>query len=252
MASTVAFFDLDNTLLRGTALIQLGRGLYERGYLSARTMVRAAVMEARYRATGSEHADDAQEASDTALGMIRGRDVNEFARHCAEIFTDRIVDRFCPRAVRLATEHLDSGHAVWLVTASPLEIAELCARHLGFTGGLGTVAERSDGRYTGRLVDGLLHGPAKAAAVQRLTDEHGYDLSGAYAYSDSANDLPMLSLVAHPHAVNPDTRLRRHARAHDWPVLEFREIGGVRGRVAKGLMAGATIGLAARAIARRG
>ncbi|HHV22535.1 MAG TPA: HAD-IB family hydrolase [Propionibacterium sp.] len=246
MAPTAAFFDLDNTLLRGTSLIQLGRGLYERGFLTGRAMLRALMMEARFRATGSEHAEDASEARDTALELIKGRDVAEFRAHCAAIFDDHIADRFCPEAVALANDHLESGHAVWLVTASPLEVAELCARHLGFTGGLGTVAERVDGRYTGRLPVGLLHGPAKALAVQELANVHGYDLTRAHAYSDSVNDLPMLSLVGHPTVVNPDVRLRQHAQTHGWPCVEFRDPSGVRRTVARGLRAGVTLGRAAR------
>lgn len=245
--TTAAFFDLDNTLLRGTALIQLGWGLHARGFLPARTMARAALMEARFRATGAEHLPDTTEARDAALELVRDRDVAEFNAHCAAIFEARIAGRFRAEAVAVAVEHLKSGHAVWLVTASPLELAELCAQHLGFTGGLGTVAERDGGRYTGRLPDGLLHGPAKAVAVRRLADEHGYDLERAFAYSDSANDLPLLTLVGHPTAVNPDARLRRHAAANDWPTLLFRDPSAVRSRMAWGLRAGATLGQTARA-----
>lgn len=245
--STAAFFDLDNTLLRGTALIQLGWGLHARGFLPARTMVRAALMEARFRATGAEHAQDTTEARDTALELIRDKDVAVFKEHCAAIFRARIAGRFRAEAIAVAAEHLKAGHAVWLVTASPLELAELCAQHLGFTGGLGTVAERDGGRYTGRLLEGLLHGPAKAVAVRRLADEHGYDLEHAFAYSDSANDLPLLSLVGHPTAVNPDARLRRYAAAHDWPTVDFRDPSVVRSRMQWGLRAGVTLGQTARA-----
>lgn len=252
MSPTAVFFDLDNTLLRGTSLIQLGKGLYARGYVSGRALARAAWLETWYRVSRAEDPNHTREARDTALAMIAGRPVREFGTHCEEIFAEKIRDKFCPRAVAVAGEHLAAGHAVWLITASPQEIAELCARHLGFAGGLGTLAEQSDGVYTGRLVNGLLHGPAKAVAVRHLVAEHGYDLTRSYAYSDSVNDLPMLSLTSHPHAVNPDAELRRHAEDHDWPVLEFRDSTPTRTLVTRGLMAGATLGLAARAIARRG
>ena len=252
MTPAAAFFDLDNTLLRGTSLIQLGRGLHARGFLSSRTLMRAALMEARYRATGSEHLGDAEEARDTALGLIRGRDVEEFHDHCVAIFNTRIVQRFCDDVVALAQKHLTAGHAVWVITASPVEIAELCATHLGLSGGLGTVAERADGRYTGHLVDGLMHGSAKATAVQQLADTHSYDLTRAYAYSDSVNDLPMLELVGHPTAVNPDTKLRQHAEHNNWPLLQFHDTGKVRGHVVRGLKAGTALRQAARTIARRG
>jgi phosphoserine phosphatase len=76
--------------------------------------------------------------------------------------------------------------------------------------------------YTGRLVGDLLHGPAKAEAIGALAVEEGLDLSRCTAYSDSANDLPMLSAVGHAVAVNPDTALRREARRRGWEVRDFR------------------------------
>jgi phosphoserine phosphatase len=76
--------------------------------------------------------------------------------------------------------------------------------------------------YTGRLVGGLLHGQAKAAAVRALAEREGLDLSRSSAYSDSSNDLPMLELVGHPNVVNPDDELLRRARSGNWPVHDFR------------------------------
>ena len=76
--------------------------------------------------------------------------------------------------------------------------------------------------YTGRLVGEPLHGPAKADAVQALAEAEGLDLERCSAYSDSFNDLPMLSAVGHPVAINPDSRLRAEARRRDWEIRDFR------------------------------
>ena len=111
---------------------------------------------------------------------------------------------------------------MWLVTATPVELASILSRRLGLTGALGTVAETVGGEYTGRLVGGLLHGEAKAAAIRALAAREGLDLSRCSAYSDSVNDMPMLTLVGHPHAVNPDMGLRAEARGRGWPVHDFR------------------------------
>jgi phosphoserine phosphatase len=111
------------------------------------------------------------------------------------------------------------------------------------------VAETTDGIYTGRLVGDLLHGPAKAEAVRALARREGLDLTRCTAYSDSANDLPMLSLAGHAVAINPDSELREHARKHDWEIKDFRTgrkatltalpiaagLGAVAGGVAAGL-----------------
>ena len=137
----------------------------------------------------------------------------------------------------LAQLHLDAGQRVWLVTAAPVELGRVIAMRLGLTGALGTVAEIEDGAYTGRLVGDLLHGPAKADAITALATEEGLDLARCTAYSDSANDLPMLSLVGHAVAVNPDATLRREARRRNWEVRDFRT-----GRKAAKVAVPATVG----------
>ena len=81
---------------------------------------------------------------------------------------------------------------MWLVTAAPIEIANVIARRLGLTGALGTVAEHVDGVYTGELVGEMLHGEGKAVAVRTIAEREGLDLERCSAYSDSSNDLPML------------------------------------------------------------
>jgi phosphoserine phosphatase len=142
--------------------------------------------------------------------------------------------------------HLVAGQRVWLVTATPVEVAEVIARRLGLTGALGTVAEAVDGVYSGRLVGEILHGEAKAEAVRALAVRQGLDLERCAAYSDSANDIPMLSLVGAPCAVNPDSRLRAHAKAHGWRVRDYRT-GRKAARV--GLPTAAALGAAAGAVA---
>jgi len=103
-----------------------------------------------------------------------------------------------------------------------VELALIIARRLGLTGALGTVAESSDGKYTGRLVGEVLHGPAKAAAVRSLAAREGLNLRRCSAYSDSVNDVPMLSVAGTAVAVNPDSELRDIARQRGWEIRDFR------------------------------
>ena len=123
-----------------------------------------------------------------------------------EVYEDSIAERIWPGTRAIAQMHLDVGQQVWLVTAAPVEVAGVIAARLGLTGALGTTAEHVDGVYTGRLQGDLLHGPAKAEAVRALAHEHGFDLARCFAYSDSFNDLPMLSLVGHPVRDQPRRR----------------------------------------------
>jgi HAD superfamily hydrolase (TIGR01490 family) len=163
-----------------------------------------------------------QDARDSALSIVKGHRVSELMSIGEEIYDEYMADRIWPGTRALAQAHLDAGQKVWLVTAAPVETATIIARRLGLTGALGTVAESVDGVYTGRLVGEPLHGPAKAEAVRALAAAEGLDLARCAAYSDSHNDIPMLSLVGHPYAINPDTKLRKHARALDWRLRDYR------------------------------
>jgi HAD superfamily hydrolase (TIGR01490 family) len=217
-----AFFDLDNTIMQGAALFHFGRGLYKRKFFHKRELFRFAWQQAWFRLAGAENAEHMQDARDSALSIVKGHRVSELAEIGEEIYDEYMAGRIWPGTRALAQAHLDAGQKVWLVTAAPVETATIIARRLGLTGALGTVAESVDGVYTGRLVGEPLHGPAKAEAVRALAVAENLDLSRCAAYSDSANDIPMLSLVGHPYAINPDSRLRAHARERGWRLRDYR------------------------------
>jgi HAD superfamily hydrolase (TIGR01490 family) len=220
--SAAAFFDVDNTIMRGASIYYFARGLAARRLFGPRDLARLSWSQLAFRLGGTENADHIEAAREAALEFVAGHRVDDIVRLGEEIFDDTIVDRIWEGARELTRRHLEAGQRVWLVTATPVELASILARHLGLTGALGTVAESVDGVYTGRLVGGLLHGEAKAAAVQALARREGLDLSRSSAYSDSANDMPMLRLVGHPNVVNPDSQLLAEARLRNWPVYDFR------------------------------
>jgi HAD superfamily hydrolase (TIGR01490 family) len=243
-----AFFDVDNTLMRGASIYYFARGLAARKLFGPKDLVKMAFGQAYFRVRGSENTDHIDAARQAALAFVAGHRVSEIVALCEEIYDESMADRIWEGTRAIAQGHLGAGQRVWLVTATPVELASIIARRLGFTGALGTVAESVDGVYTGRLVGGLLHGEAKAAAVAALAAREGLDLARCAAYSDSANDLPMLQLVGHPAAVNPDAGLRAVARARDWPVHDFRSgrkatmialpTAAAAGAVAGGIVAG--------------
>ncbi|MDQ6524695.1 HAD-IB family hydrolase [Nocardioides sp. LHD-245] len=245
-----AFFDVDNTVMQGASIFHLARGLYRRRFFTTRDILGAAYKQAYFRIVGVEDPEHVAEARNSALAFIAGHTVQEIEDVGEEIFDEAMAHRIWPGTRALAQMHLDQGQRVWLVTAAPIEIASLIARRLGLTGALGTVAEHVDGVYTGKLVGDMLHGPAKAVAVTALAEREGLDLSRCSAYSDSANDLPMLSLVGDPCAINPDAKLRAHARAHGWRIRDYRtgRKAARAGIVAGSAAAGAAI---AGAVVRR-
>ncbi|MFC5721980.1 HAD family hydrolase [Streptomyces gamaensis] len=216
-----AFFDLDNTVMQGASLFHFGRGLYKRHFFHKRDLARFVWQQIYFRVAG-EHPDHVEDARDSALSIVKGHRVSELMTLGEEIYDEYMAERIWAGTRALAQAHLDAGQKVWLVTAAPVEAATIIARRLGLTGALGTVAESIGGVYTGRLVGEPLHGPAKAEAVRALAGAEGLDLARCAAYSDSANDIPMLSLVGHPCAVNPDGRLTKHAREHGWRLRDYR------------------------------
>ncbi len=223
MGQRAAFFDLDKTLIPGSSLFLLARGAYARDYYRVRDLLRVGVRQFMFRLNG-ESAKGVESTREQTLAFVAGRPVAELEEMGREIAEERILPRVYEGITKVIDQHRLHGDLTFLCTASPIELAELIASSLDMTGALGTEAEVSrDGRYTGRLgPQGILHGPAKAVAVRALAAARDIDLEECFAYSDSINDLPLLELVGHPIAVNPDHDLKRAAREHGWPVYELR------------------------------
>lgn len=247
--TAAAFFDVDNTIMMGASIFHFARGLAARKFFSNSDLVKFALQQVMFRVGGKESADGIRSSREQALSFVAGHTVEELSRLGEEIYDELMADKIWPGTRALAQMHLDAGQRVWLVTATPVELATIIARRLGLTGALGTVAESTDGVFTGKLVGEMLHGPAKAHAVRSLAAREGLDLRRCTAYSDSSNDVPMLSVVGTAVAVNPDSGLRDVARKRGWEIRDFRTgrkaakigvpsvlgAGAVAGAVAAGL-----------------
>jgi HAD superfamily hydrolase (TIGR01490 family) len=250
--TAAAFFDVDNTMMMGASIFHFARGLASRKYFDTSELAGFAWQQLKFRVGGRETQQGVQGNRESALSFAAGRSVEEIIGYGEEIYDELMADKIWPGTRALAHMHLDAGQRVWLVTATPVELALIIARRLGLTGALGTVAESENGLYTGRLVGEVLHGPAKAHAVRSLAAREGLNLRRCSAYSDSSNDVPMLSVVGTAVAVNPDSDLRATARERGWEIRDFRtgrkaaKIG-----VPSVLGAGAVAGAVAGALAYR-
>jgi len=217
-----AFFDVDNTMIRGASIYFFGKGMAGRGVVTRGDLLRFGWQQLRFRVRGKEDLEAVAEAREKALSLVAGKSVADIVAYGEEIYDELMAARIWSGTRALAEQHLDAGQRVFLVTATPVELARIIAKRLGLTGALGTVAEVEDGHYTGRLVGEPLHGPSKAEAVKALAQREGLDLERCTAYSDSSNDIPMLSAVGHAVAVNPDTELRQAAQDNGWEIRDFR------------------------------
>ena len=232
-----AFFDIDNTIMRGASIFHLARGLFARKILSATDLANFAIAQGKFLTIGSENLSDMARITEDALSFVTGRTSEEVIGLSEEIYDEIMADKVWPGTVQLARTHRAAGHQVWLVSAAPIELANIIATRLGLSGAIATVSEIENGVYTGRLKNQPMHGEQKAIAIEKLAIEHGLDLVHSFAYSDSSNDIPLLNSVGNPTAINPDSALRNHARENNWPILDFR-----RQRLVKryGLPVGAT------------
>lgn len=222
MSKVAAFFDIDNTIMRGASIFHLARGLFSRKILSAADLTNYAIAQSKFLVSGSENMNDLARITENALSFAKGRTVEEMNALCSEVYDEIMVDKVWPGTVQLAHTHIAAGHEVWLVSAGPIELAEIIAQRLGLTGALATVSEIIHGEYTGRLKSDPMHGPQKAIAIRELAEQRGIDLAHSFAYSDSKNDVPLLSAVGNPIAINPDSELRDIAIRSGWPVHDFR------------------------------
>src|SRR3954452_24633776 len=193
--TAAAFFDVDNTMIRGASIYFFGKGMAGRGLITTKDLVRFGWQQLVFRVRGKEDMDAVAEARDKALGLVAGKDVAEIVAYGEEIYDELMERRIWSGTRSLAQQHRDAGQPVWLVTATPVELARIIAKRLALTGALATVSEVEHALYTGRLAGEPLHGPAKAEAVMALAEREGLELARCTAYSDSSNDVPMLSAV---------------------------------------------------------
>ena len=221
-AKRAAFFDVDNTLIRGSTIYFLGRGMYQRGFFTKKDISRFVLANLRFRLTGKENKEEIARFQKSATDFIGGHSVKDIEVIAQEIYDEFVSPAIWQGTIDIAQKHLSNNEEVWLVTAAPEDMAVLIANRLGFTGALGSKAEIKDGAYTGAMSGALLHGKEKVIAVQDLAKRTGLDLTNCYAYSDSNNDLPLLQCVGHPSAINPDAILGLRAMAEGWPIHDFR------------------------------
>ena len=221
-ARSAAFFDLDNTMVKGSTLYFLGRAMYQRGFFTKADISRFVVANVRFRLTGTEKPEVIARFQKAATDFIGGHDVIEIYTIAQSVYDEYVSPALIQGTIDIAKKHLQEGTEVWLVTAAPEDMAKLIADRLGFTGAIGTKVAIENGKYLGHLNGSILHGVEKARAVRELAAERGFSLVNCHAYSDSASDFPLLQSVGTPHAINPDARLRIKALAETWEIVDFR------------------------------
>lgn len=219
-ANTIAaFFDLDGTLIPGSANIPLAKAAFRAGMMTPKELAKDLRNGVSFILKGATD-ERSEQVRDRILAAVEGYPAAQ-VEALADSFMAALVDSVEPTMQQVLDEHADRHEDRIVLSASPTEIVSRFAAEVGLEHGTGTTSERdADGVYTGRLVGPFCYREGKVAVMRQLAADYGYDLTKSYAYSDSVSDLPMLAAVGHPVAVNPEPALRDLAADRGWPIIE--------------------------------
>jgi HAD superfamily hydrolase (TIGR01490 family) len=218
MGRVAALFDMDKTLLDASSGILYARFLYRNGQLSRWELVRIGWWGVISRLGWL----DVQKLVPRMLVQVAGDDETTLRRMSDRWFEEDVIPHITERGKQRVEEHRVQGHVVAIVSGSTQYAVGPLTSYLGIPGQyVCTHIESRDGRLTGKVLPPVCFGDGKVVWAERFAAEQGVDLSASYFYTDSISDLPLLERVAHPVAVNPDPRLKRHASRHGWPIEMF-------------------------------
>ncbi|MEK8090400.1 HAD family hydrolase [Thermithiobacillus plumbiphilus] len=216
---TLALFDLDNTLLTGDSDHAWCEFLIEQGVLDGDS----------FRARNEQfYADylagtlDIHAFLDFQLRPLADNPPEALNRWHADFMASCIEPMITPAARALIAQHRELGHELVIITATNRFVTGPIARALGIQHLIATEPAMEDGRYTGKVEGTPCFREGKITRLEAWLANTRHSLEGSYFYSDSHNDLPLLQRVEHPFAVNPDDKLRAHAQAAGWPILDLR------------------------------
>ena len=212
-----AFFDMDKTLIAENSGSLYMKYRYERGEVGGWDLAKGLYAYLRYKAGMLDIRAFTQEA----MLEFRGQGERKLVREARDFVEKLVVPTVYPEAVEAVRWHQEQGHVVAIVSGATKFVVKPLAEALGIKHYLYTRLEVENGRFTGRVIDPLCFEEGKIYWLQQFIDERGIDLAKSWFYTDSVTDLPLLDLVGHPVAVNPDPFLFRAARRRSWPVRFF-------------------------------
>ena len=212
-----AFFDMDKTLIAENSGSLYMKHRYERGEISTVELLFGLGAYLRYKAGLL----DINAWTKEQMLHFKGQSERKLTREANQWFREKVEQTIYPEAEALVKEHLEAGHLVAIVSGATKFVVKPLAARLGIKHILYTRIETENGRFTGRVVEPICFEEGKIYWLQQLVEDQKVDLAKSWFYTDSITDLPLLDLVGHPVATNPDPRLYRAARKRRWPVRVF-------------------------------
>ena len=219
MQPRLALFDLDNTLLAGDSDHGWGEFMVAENLVDAKTY--AVKNDAFYQDYLAGTLDMVAYA-EFALEPLTQYSLGQLSQIHDKFMQTIVIPMIAKKTHALLQQHRDAGDVLVIVTATNDFITAPIAKYLGIDHLIATPTQCLDGRYTGKLSGTPCFKAGKIDKLNAWMSKHGYRIDGACFYSDSHNDLPLLELVDHPVAVDPDDTLKAHALAKGWPVMSLR------------------------------
>lgn len=216
---SLAIFDLDNTLLGGDSDYLWGQFLVEKGIVDRRHYEEA---NARFYEDYKNGTLDIVEFLEFALSPLADNQLDALHVWRAAFIEEKIRPILLPAATALIEKHRRAGDVPIIITATNRFVTEPIARLYGVEHLIATTPELENGHYTGRFVGTPCFREGKVQRLKEWLGENDHDLANSWFYSDSHNDLPLLSLVGFPVAVDPDEKLETFAARNAWPVISLR------------------------------
>jgi len=214
-----AFFDMDKTLIAENSASLYMKYRYRRGEISGADLLRGLGAYLQYKLGVL----DLRNWTQAMMLQFRGMSEAELEKQALEWFDEEVATTLYPEAETLVREHMEAGHFVAIVSGATKFVVRPLAARLGIQHLLYTRLEVEGGAFTGRVIEPICFEEGKIYWLQQFIEEHGIELAKSWFYTDSITDKPLLDLVGHPVAVNPDPLLYREAVRRSWPVRFFAE-----------------------------
>ncbi len=212
-----ALFDMDKTLISENSGSLYMRYRYQRGEIGGLDLVRGLGAYLQYKVGIL----DIRSWTKEMMIQFRGQSEAELEKEALQWFDEMVVQTIYPEAEQLVREHAEAGHVVAIVSGATKFVVRPLARRLGIRHMLYTRLEVEDGCFTGRVIEPICFEEGKIYWLTQFIEEEGIDLAKSYFYTDSITDKPLLDLVGHPVAANPDPLLYREAVRRSWPIRFF-------------------------------
>ncbi|HZH30890.1 MAG TPA: HAD family phosphatase [Pyrinomonadaceae bacterium] len=219
--AAAAFYDLEGTLVSTNLVHTLGfYARNQQGVLRSLRKTATTVLSLPLFAATDQYSRKV--FNDLFFKRYKGETEDRLRFFADELFETVLKPAVFPGAFELIEKSRSLGLRQVCVTGALDFSVEPLMKHLGIETFVANRLEFVNGIATGRLLPPVLAAATKASWIRNYAEQEGINLSESYAYTDSMSDLPMLSIVGHPAAVNPDMRLKQTALHHDWPILNLK------------------------------